>query len=171
MQSTSGDTQEAKLPKSKFTNWATPLGYAEDDIDGQLERIIYEKDNKLQYSKKHYPYTFKEFATSTDSAYTLASAFAFEYERSAVTLWGFHTNSWDRKSVYCKKASYDSNCETKCKACLPCYKAYVMRAVEQLKNGLSTYFLMHLEVILKKSLLLKILSQISVLINQLKHLL
>lgn len=110
-------------PKSKFTNWATPLGYAEDDIDGQLERIIYEKDNKLQYSKKHYLYTFKEFATSTDSAYTLACAFAFDYERSAVTIWGFHTNTWDRKSVYCKKPTYDSNCETKCKACLPCYRS------------------------------------------------
>lgn len=110
-------------PKSKFTNWATPLGYAEDDIDGQLERIIWEKDNNKQYGKNHYPYTFKEFAVSTDSAYTLACAFAFEYERSAVTLWGFHTNKWERKTTYCSKKDYDGNCETKCKACLPCYKA------------------------------------------------
>lgn len=112
-------------PKSKYTDWLAGVHptMSENDIDGQLERIIWEKDTGHQYSKDDYKYTFKEFAKSTDSAYTLACAFAFDYERSAVTLWGFHTNSWDRKSVYCRKSGYDSKCETNCVACLPCYKA------------------------------------------------
>lgn len=113
-------------PKSKYTNWLATSEFSslpEDDIDGQLERIIWEKNNGKQYGKNHYKYTFKEFAVSTDSAYELACAFAFDYERSAVTIWGFHTDSLSRKSVYCSKSTYDSNCEEKCKACRPCYKA------------------------------------------------
>lgn len=75
-------------PKEKLTKWLSDNGYADDDIDGQLERIIWEKDNKQQYAKNKYKYTFEEFSTSLDSPYILACAFAFDYERSAVTLWG-----------------------------------------------------------------------------------
>lgn len=107
-------------PKSKFTNWATPLGYAEDDIDGQLERIIYEKNNGVQYSKNHYSYTFKEFAKSEDDPYTLACAFAWEYERSGVTLWGFHSKN--NTAVYCRYSKGSNDCKNKCVGCRDCYK-------------------------------------------------
>lgn len=75
-------------PKEKLTEWLSAKGYADGDMDGQLERIIWEKDNKQQYAKNKYKYTFEEFSTSLDSPYTLACAFAFDYERSAVTIWG-----------------------------------------------------------------------------------
>ena len=113
-------------PKTNHTNWLSSSEFkdlAEDDMDGQLEHIIYEKNNGKQYYKNHYKYTFKEFAVSNDNAYELACAFAFDYERSGVVLWGFHTNSWDRKTHYCNKSTYDSKCETNCIACLPCYEA------------------------------------------------
>ena len=75
-------------PKSNLTSWTRRMGYEDNDIDGQLERIIYEKDNGGQYIKKNYKYTFQEFAVSTDDPYTLACAFAFDYERSWVALYG-----------------------------------------------------------------------------------
>jgi surface antigen len=75
-------------PKTNLTDWTSANGYAEDDIDGQLEKIINEKDTGKQYYRNHYKYNFKEFSTSLDSPYTLACAFAFDYERSAVVLWG-----------------------------------------------------------------------------------
>ena len=77
-------------PKRNLTEW---LGnrYAEDDIDGQLERIIWEKENGQQYFKNYYKYTFETFSTSLDDPYTLACAFAFDYERSDVVLNGTET--------------------------------------------------------------------------------
>lgn len=75
-------------PKKKLTAWLTDHGYPEDDMDGQLERILWEKENNEQYAKNKYKYTFETFSTSTDNPYTLACAFAFDYERSWVTLWG-----------------------------------------------------------------------------------
>ncbi len=75
-------------PKSKITTWLSANGYAEDDMDGQLERILWEKENHEQYAKNKYKYTFETFYTSLDNPYTLACAFAFDYERSWVTLYG-----------------------------------------------------------------------------------
>jgi surface antigen len=75
-------------PKKKLVEWLTNNGYPEDDMDGQLERILWEKENNEQYAKNKYKYTFDTFSTSLDNPYTLACAFAFDYERSWVTLWG-----------------------------------------------------------------------------------
>jgi hypothetical protein len=75
-------------PKTNLTNWTSARGYADNDFDGQLEKIINEKDTGGQYIKRNYKYTFKEFSTSVDNPYTLACAFAFDYERSWVTLYG-----------------------------------------------------------------------------------
>ena len=112
-------------PKSKFTNWLhTNLpGVPDDDIDGQLARIVYEAENNLQYSKtSDYNYDFSTYIKSDETPYNLACAFVFNYERPGVVCWGFHTNSWDRKSVYCSKTA-SSSCVGNCVACLPCYKA------------------------------------------------
>lgn len=74
---------------TKYTNWCTENGLSDpSEMDNNLARIIYEMENGLQYYKKHYPYTFKQFAVSTDSPYTLACAFAFDYERSWTVLYG-----------------------------------------------------------------------------------
>ena len=75
-------------PKTNLTDWTSANGYSDTDIDGQLERIIWEKDNGEQYAKNKYKYTFDTFHTSLDDPYTLACAFAFDYERSWVTLYG-----------------------------------------------------------------------------------
>lgn len=75
-------------PKKKLTDWLSARSYVEADIDGQLERIIWEKENGEQYAKNKYKYTFETFSTSLDNPYTLACAFAFDYERSWVTLYG-----------------------------------------------------------------------------------
>lgn len=66
---------------SAFEDWCKQENREKADIDTQLDRIIYEKDNGLQYIKKHYKYTFNEFAISMDDPYTLACAWAFDYER------------------------------------------------------------------------------------------
>lgn len=77
-------------PYTNLTNWCASHDPVLNpyDIDSQLEKIINEKDTGKQYYKNHYKYTFETFSTSTDDPYTLACAFAFDYERSAVVLWG-----------------------------------------------------------------------------------
>lgn len=69
-------------PATKFTTWASANGYAMDDIDGQLERILWEVANHEQWiSTSLYPMSFAEFTQSTDSAYNLAMVFIKNYER------------------------------------------------------------------------------------------
>lgn len=76
-------------PYTNYTNWCADRGYSDpSEMDNNLARIIYELENGLQYYKNNYPYTFKQFVKSTDSPYTLACAFAFDYERSWVALYG-----------------------------------------------------------------------------------
>lgn len=76
-------------PYTKYTEWCTSNGYSDPStMDANLARIIYELDNGIQYYKNNYPYTFKTFVKSTDSPYTLACAFAFDYERSWTSLYG-----------------------------------------------------------------------------------
>ena len=57
---------------TKYTSWATGRGYAIGDIDGQLERIIYEKENSIQWQQVTTTMTFAQFSTSTASVETLA---------------------------------------------------------------------------------------------------
>lgn len=76
-------------PYTNYTNWCDDQGLSDpSEMDNALARIIYELENGLQYYKNNYPYTFREFTKSTDSPYTLACAFAFDYERSWVVLYG-----------------------------------------------------------------------------------
>lgn len=71
-------------PASKYINW---IGENNDPeyIDNNLDRIIYELDNNLQYiPTSSYPETFSEFTQSTKSAEYLASAWLKNYERAGV---------------------------------------------------------------------------------------
>lgn len=70
-------------PYTKYTNWAG-TGSTTGSWYKQLDRIIYEMENNIQYYPTvNYPETFREFSQSTKSAYYLAGAFLFNYERPA----------------------------------------------------------------------------------------
>lgn len=72
-------------PKSVLTAWAQENDFEDTkDINCQLERIIWEKDNNENYQQNIYNYDFLSFSTSLDSPYILACAFAFDYERSEI---------------------------------------------------------------------------------------
>lgn len=77
-------------PFSKYVDWCTQEGRTDpSEMDNNIERIIYEVENKIQYyAKPSYPETFTEFTQSTKSPYYLACAFAWNYERSWVVLYG-----------------------------------------------------------------------------------
>lgn len=77
-------------PYTKYTNWCSSEGYSDpSEMDTALARIIYEVENKIQYSATSgYPESFEEFTKSTKSPYYLACAFAWNYERSATVLYG-----------------------------------------------------------------------------------
>lgn len=69
-------------PATNFTTWASQNGYAMDDINGQLERIIWEVANHEQWiSTSAYPMSFSQYIKSTDSPYNLAMVFIANYER------------------------------------------------------------------------------------------
>lgn len=75
-------------PYTKYTEWSGIVGdYS--TMDNNLSRIMYELANNIQYyATSGYPETFQEFTESTKTPYYLACAFAWNYERSAVVLWG-----------------------------------------------------------------------------------
>lgn len=77
-------------PYTNYTDWCTSQGFSDpSEMDNAIARIIYELENGLQYySTDSYPLSFREFTQSTGSPYDLACAFAWNYERSAVVLWG-----------------------------------------------------------------------------------
>jgi hypothetical protein len=69
-------------PNSKYFNWANANGYANDHINGELNRILWEVANNQQWiSTRSFPMSFKEFTQSIDSPYNLAMAFLNDYER------------------------------------------------------------------------------------------
>lgn len=69
-------------PYTKFSEWAGSAW--KTNHNKQLDRLIYEMENGLQYyPTTSYPETFKEWAVSTKSAYYLAGAFLYNYERPA----------------------------------------------------------------------------------------
>jgi len=73
-------------PYTNYTNWVEG---DPSEMDNNLSRIIYELENHLQYFVTDgYPETFKEFTESTKDPYYLACAFAWNYERSWVVLYG-----------------------------------------------------------------------------------
>lgn len=79
-------------PASNFIDWCYSYFGNDSDpsiIDWQLNRLIYELNNNLQYySTTDYNLSFPEFSTSSESPYYLACAFAWNYERSYTVLYG-----------------------------------------------------------------------------------
>lgn len=78
-------------PYTNYTNWVETNSPGDDPskMDNNLARIIYELENHLQYYvTDSYSETFEEFTQSTAEPYYLACAFAWNYERSYVVLYG-----------------------------------------------------------------------------------
>jgi len=70
-------------PYTNYTDWLR-VGDA-SEIDNQLDRIIYELENGLQYySTDDYPESFSEYTKSTKSVDYLTVAFLKNYERAGV---------------------------------------------------------------------------------------
>lgn len=66
-------------PATKFLDWS---GGSEDGYK-QLERIVYEFENEIQFAPTvKYPMTFEEFVESKLSPYNLALIFQVNYERN-----------------------------------------------------------------------------------------
>lgn len=71
-------------PASKLIEWCNQNDRLYTDIDAQLERIIYELENNIQWiTTDKYPMTFKEYVSSDESVETLANVFMYNYERPA----------------------------------------------------------------------------------------
>lgn len=133
-------------PGSIHTEWCKEIGpsygfKAEDypSMDANLAHIIHEVHQDIQgkkedgnfgsrwYTKGEYDLTYKEFATSKALPSELAKAFFYERERSAIVLWGFHSNASGKKPPlngdYCSRSSYDdSHCKNNCMAYRSCYE-------------------------------------------------
>ena len=71
-------------PATNYLSWADSNNRAHGDIISQLERIMYELRNGIQYfPTDNYPETFEEFSNSKKSPEYLAQAFLLNYERPA----------------------------------------------------------------------------------------
>lgn len=72
-------------PSTKFTDWAESEGYAIDEMWPQLERIIYEKDNNLQWrTSEAFPISITRYwNTMSHGAYWCGGAWFTNYERGA----------------------------------------------------------------------------------------
>ena len=77
-------------PSTNHTTWASNNGYSDyTTMDSNLNHIIYELENGIQYyATSSYLESFREFSVSTKTPYYLACAFAWNYERSYVVLYG-----------------------------------------------------------------------------------
>lgn len=73
-------------PFTNYTNWVDQfLKGDKESIDTQLDRIIYELENGLQYiPTDDYPESFSEYTKSTKSVDYLTVAFLKNYERAGV---------------------------------------------------------------------------------------
>lgn len=72
-------------PTSKYFDWADANGMSYPNMNNQLQRIIYEKDNDLQYCQYGTPYSFADYSVSTDTAANLGKAFAWHYEDGSLS--------------------------------------------------------------------------------------
>lgn len=72
-------------PASKYIDWANNNGFVPASMNGNLQRILYEVVNNLQWINSRDPKhrSFAEFTQSTDSSYSLGRAFVTAYERPA----------------------------------------------------------------------------------------
>lgn len=75
-------------PSTKYTNWAIANSLIPESMDANLQRILYEVSNGLQWGNDSDgnppPYSFSEFTHSTEDPYTLAMYFLWHYERPLV---------------------------------------------------------------------------------------
>jgi hypothetical protein len=71
-------------PATKYLDWASANGYTYTSMEGNLERIIYEVANNLQwFGGVSGSMTFEEWTHSTDTPYNLAMDFIATYEHPA----------------------------------------------------------------------------------------
>lgn len=71
-------------PYQNYMNWVSGTQWDYKSMEGNLERILYELENGLQwYGTSSYPLTFREFSVSQESPEYLAQAFIRNYERPA----------------------------------------------------------------------------------------
>lgn len=70
-------------PSTKYTNWATAKGYESKNINGQLQRILYEKNMEIQWQKRTTSMSFAEFWKSEENLETLVELFELNYEQHA----------------------------------------------------------------------------------------
>lgn len=71
-------------PATKYIDWANQNNLTVANMDSQLQRILYEVANGIQfYATSSYNMSFSQFTKSTESAYYLACVFLHNYERPA----------------------------------------------------------------------------------------
>jgi surface antigen len=69
-------------PATKFFDWCEENNLSPTDIDANLQRILYEVENRVQWiATAAHDMTFQEFTQSTAAVETLAKAFLLNYER------------------------------------------------------------------------------------------
>lgn len=69
-------------PASNYINWCNTQGYDYTEMDSNLQRILYELSNNLQWIEtEQSPMSFSEFTQSTETARQLAYVFMRNYER------------------------------------------------------------------------------------------
>lgn len=74
---------------TRHIEWCRERGLDPSAMDSNLQHLVWEvNDGDDYYSTSGYPLSYPEFTKSTESPYYLACAFAWNYERSAVVLWG-----------------------------------------------------------------------------------
>jgi hypothetical protein len=66
-------------PATKYFNWCTANSLAPEEIDSNLDRILYEVEENIQWI--YSAMTFAQFTQSTDTPYNLAMLFLKKYER------------------------------------------------------------------------------------------
>ena len=95
-------------PASKYFEWCESENRADvSDIDNNIERIIYEVEHNIQYySTPSYDLTFTEFTQSNETPYYLACAFAWNYERSYVVLYGTEEEQENLRQLRGGNANY-----------------------------------------------------------------
>jgi hypothetical protein len=71
-------------PATKYLDWASANGYVTTSMEGNLERIIYEVANNLQwFGGVSGTLSFQEWTQSLDTPYNLAMDFIATYEHPA----------------------------------------------------------------------------------------
>ena len=95
-------------PATKYLDWCE----AEDrkdpsEMDNNIERIVYEYENNLEYyPTPKYKESFEKFICSKQSPYYLACAFAWNYERPYVVLYGSAKEQEQLRQKRGKNAEY-----------------------------------------------------------------